>query len=165
MDECMDWHVHTNKVILKTQRNVQMIYKSKNFLSNHACPFCDELIFYTASITTHVTHTHPDRSVELGINDGSVMGKNNIEQHAEQTRQTLTNTRNDHDTPSADLTNIKQTSNVVPTKNTPNIHVNSETTVQLDLNRAQKREPDDKKSPVDASYHHKRRPKPRGRHQ
>ena len=51
IDKNLTWTAHTNRVILKLQRNAHMLYRSKNLLSAHA-----KKILYFAQIYSHISY-------------------------------------------------------------------------------------------------------------
>ena len=51
IDKHLNWNTHVNKLALKIQRNAQLIYRSKNLLSDHA-----KRILYYAQIYSHISY-------------------------------------------------------------------------------------------------------------
>ena len=51
LDKALDWTVHTNKLLMKIQRNAHLLYRSKNLLSLHA-----KKILYFTQIYSHISY-------------------------------------------------------------------------------------------------------------
>ena len=51
IDKSLNWNTHVNKLSLQIQRNAQLLYRSKNLLSDHA-----KHILYYAQIYSHISY-------------------------------------------------------------------------------------------------------------